>query len=208
MQTHFNERYGNEPMISTVSPVIGQELAQNAIIALIIASVGIIIYASIRFEWRMALPAVLALLHDVLIILAVFSVFRIEVDITIIAAVLTVVGYSINDTIVTMDRIRENNRKIKVFRSEEEINIVINRSLRQTATRSINTVLTVLIVVIFLVFFGASSIFNFSLALFIGLMSGVYSSFFIAIQLWGVLKRRQLRKSGGEIVVYTEKAKK
>jgi protein-export membrane protein, SecD/SecF family len=194
MQTHFNEMYGNEPMISTVSPVIGQELAQNAIIALIIASVGIIIYASIRFEWRMALPAVLALLHDVLIILAVFSVFRIEVDITIIAAVLTVVGYSINDTIVTMDRIRENNRKIKVFRSEEEINIVINRSLRQTATRSINTVLTVLIVVIFLVFFGASSIFNFSLALFIGLMSGVYSSFFIAIQLWGVLKRRQLQK--------------
>lgn len=207
MQTHFNEMYGNEPMISTVSPVIGQELAQNAIIALIIASVGIIIYASIRFEWRMALPAVLALLHDVLIILAVFSVFRIEVDITIIAAVLTVVGYSINDTIVTMDRIRENNRKIKVFRSEEEINIVINRSLRQTATRSINTVLTVLIVVIFLVFFGASSIFNFSLALLIGLVSGVYSSFFIAIQLWGVLKRRQLRKSGGEIVVYTEKAK-
>ncbi|CDZ99843.1 Protein translocase subunit SecD [Jeotgalicoccus saudimassiliensis] len=207
MQTHFNDMYGHEPMVSTVSPVIGQELAQNAIIALIIASVGIIIYASIRFEWRMALPAVVALLHDVLIILAVFSIFRIEVDITIIAAVLTVVGYSINDTIVTMDRIRENNRKIKVFRSEAEINMVINRSLRQTATRSINTVLTVLIVVVFLVFFGAASIFNFSLALLIGLVSGVYSSFFIAIQLWGVLKRRQLRKLGGEVTVYTEKSK-
>src|SRR5699024_10047995 len=145
--------------------------------------------------------------HNVLIILAVFSVFRIEGDITIIAAVLPVVGSSTNHTLVTMNRIRENNRKIKVFRSEEEINIVTNRSLRQTATRTINTALTILIVVIFLVFFGASSIFNFSLALFIGLMSGVYSSFFIAIQLWGVLKRRQLRKSGGEIVVYTEKAK-
>ena len=207
MQTHFNELYGSDPMISTVSPVIGQELVQNAIIALIIASIGIIIYASIRFEWRMALPAVLALLHDVFIILAVFSIFRIEVDITIIAAVLTVVGYSINDTIVTMDRIRENNRKIKVIRSEEEINVIINRSLRQTATRSINTILTVLIVVIFLVLFGAASIVNFSLALLIGLVSGVYSSFFIAIQLWGVLKRRQLKKSGGEVVVYTEKSK-
>lgn len=207
MQAHFNELYGSDPMISTVSPVIGQELVQNAIIALIIASIGIIIYASIRFEWRMAVPAVLALLHDVFIILAVFSIFRIEVDITIIAAVLTVVGYSINDTIVTMDRIRENNRKIKVIRSAEEINVIINRSLRQTATRSINTILTVLIVVIFLVLFGATSIVNFSLALLIGLVSGVYSSFFIAIQLWGVLKRRQLRKSGGEIVVYNEKSK-
>ena len=207
MQSHFNELYGSDPMISTVSPVIGQELVQNAIIALIIASIGIIIYASIRFEWRMAVPAVLALLHDVFIIIAVFSIFRIEVDITIIAAVLTVVGYSINDTIVTMDRIRENNRKIKVIRSEEEISVIINRSLRQTATRSINTILTVLIVVVFLVLFGATSIFNFSLALLIGLVSGVYSSFFIAIQLWGVLKRRQLRKSGGEVVVYTEKSK-
>lgn len=207
MQSHFNELYGSDPMVSTVSPVIGQELVQNAIIALIIASIGIIIYASIRFEWRMAVPAVLALLHDVFIILAVFSIFRIEVDITIIAAVLTVVGYSINDTIVTMDRIRENNRKIKVIRSEEEINVIINRSLRQTATRSVNTILTVLIVVVFLVLFGATSIFNFSLALLIGLISGVYSSFFIAIQLWGVLKRRQFRKSAGEIVVYSEKSK-
>lgn len=207
MQSHFSELYGSDPMISTVSPVIGQELVQNAVIALIIASLGIIIYASIRFEWRMAVPAVLALLHDVFIILAVFSIFRIEVDITIIAAVLTVVGYSINDTIVTLDRIRENNRKIKVIRSEEEINGIINRSLRQTATRSINTILTVLVVVVFLVLFGATSIVNFSLALLIGLVSGVYSSFFIAIQLWGVLKRRQLKKSGGEVVVYTEKSK-
>ncbi|QQD85569.1 protein translocase subunit SecDF [Jeotgalicoccus sp. ATCC 8456] len=207
LQNHFNELYGSEPMISTVSPVIGQELVQNAIVALIIASIGIIIYTSIRFEWRMALPAVLALLHDVFIIIAVFSILRLEVDITIIAAVLTVVGYSINDTIVTLDRIRENNRKVKVYRSEAEINEVINRSLRQTATRSINTVLTVIIVVVLLVLFGATSIFNFSLALLIGLISGVYSSFFIAIQLWGVLKRRQLRKAGGELVVYTDKPK-
>lgn len=207
MQNHFNDVYGHEPMISTVSPTIGQELIQNAALALIIASIGIIIYVSIRFEWRMAVPAVLALIHDVFIIIAVFSILRLEVDVTIIAAVLTIVGYSINDTIVTLDRIRENNRKIKVYTSEEEINSIINRSLRQTTTRSINTVLTVIIVVLFLVFFGAGSIFNFSLALLIGLISGVYSSFFIAIQLWGVLKRRQLRKNGGRLVVYKEKSK-
>src|SRR5699024_1191140 len=160
MQTHFSELYGSEPMVSTVSPVIGQELVQNAIIALIIAAIGISIYASIRFDWRMAVPAVIALLHDVFMILAVFSIFRIEVDITTIAAVLTVVGYSIYDTSVTLDRIRENNRKIKVLRSEEEIDIIINRSLRQTATRSLNTVLTVIVVVVLLVLFGATSIFN------------------------------------------------
>ena len=204
MQDTFDEMYGATPMISTVSPVIGKELAQNAALALLIASLGIIAYATIRFEWRMALPAVLALMHDVFIMVAVFSIFRIEVDITIIAAVLTIVGYSINDTIVTLDRIRENLRKIKVIKSEETIDLIINRSLRQTATRSINTVLTVLIVVLLLVLFGSSAIFGFSLGLLIGLISGVYSSFFIAIQLWGILKKRQLRKNGGELVVHEE----
>lgn len=204
MQDTFNEMYGATPMISTVSPVIGKELVQNAMLALIIASFGIIAYATIRFEWRMALPAVIALMHDVFIMVAVFSIFRIEMDITIIAAVLTIVGYSINDTIVTFDRIRENLRKVKVIKREETIDMIINRSLRQTATRSINTVLTVVIVVLLLVTFGSSSIFGFSLGLLIGLISGVYSSFFIAIQLWGVLKKRELRKNDGELVVYED----
>src|SRR5699024_9552008 len=102
-------------------------LAQNAMFALALAAVGIILYASIRFEWRMGLPAVLALLHDAFIMIAVFSIFRLEVDITFIAAVLTIVGYSINDTIVTFDRIRENLRKVKVIDSEDEIDMIINR---------------------------------------------------------------------------------
>ncbi|WP_097038578.1 protein translocase subunit SecD [Salinicoccus kekensis] len=204
LQDTFEEMYGTVPMISTVSPTIGQELVRNAILALLIASAGIIVYASIRFEWRMALPAVIALMHDVFIMVALFSILRIEVNITFIAAVLTIVGYSINDTIVTLDRIRENLRKIKVIRSEETIDMIINRSLRQTATRSINTVLTVALVVLLLVMFGSSSIFGFSLGLLIGLVSGVYSSFFIAIQLWGVLKKRQLRKNDGELVVYED----
>ena len=96
-----------------MSPVIGQELAKNALKALIYASIGIIIYVSLRFEWRMGLSSVLALLHDAFMIVAVFSLFRIEVDITFIAAVLTIIGYSINDTIVTFDRVRENLHKPK-----------------------------------------------------------------------------------------------
>lgn len=207
VQTTFSDLYDHEPMISTVSPTIGQELVRNAALALLIASVGIILYTTIRFEWRMALPAVLGLLHDVFIMVAVFSIFRIEVDITFIAAVLTIVGYSINDTIVTFDRIRENLRKIKVIHKPETIDLIVNRSLKQTATRSINTVLTVIVVVVFLVFMGADSIFGFSLGLLIGLFSGVYSSFFIAAQLWAVLKKRQLKASGGELTVYKERKK-
>ena len=207
MQTTFDDLYGSEPAISTVSPVIGQELAKNAVIALAIASVGIILYASIRFEWRMALPSVLALIHDAFIMVAVFSIFRLEVDITFIAAVLTIVGYSINDTIVTFDRVRENLRKFKVIRKEEEIDAIINRSLKQTLTRSVNTVLTVIIVVVFLVLFGSTAILNFSIALLVGLISGIYSSLFIALQLWGILKKRQLRNADGALTVYEEKSK-
>ena len=207
VQSYFKEKYGAEPMLSTVSPVIGQELVRNAGLALLYAAIGIIIYVTIRFEWRMGLPAVLALLHDVFIMVAVFSIFRLEMDITFIAAVLTIVGYSINDTIVTLDRIRENNKKMKVYRSEADIDRLINTSLRQTLTRSINTVLTVLIVVVFLVLMGSDAIFTFSVALLVGLISGVYSSLFIAIQLWGVLKKKQLRKNGGTLIVYDDSKK-
>ncbi|HLR38990.1 MAG TPA: protein translocase subunit SecDF [Jeotgalicoccus sp.] len=207
VQSYFKEKYGAEPMLSTVSPVIGQELVRNAGLALLYAAIGIIIYVTIRFEWRMGLPAVLALLHDVFIMVAVFSIFRLEVDITFIAAVLTIVGYSISDTIVTLDRIRENNKKMKVYRSEADIDRLINTSLRQTLTRSINTVLTVLIVVVFLVLMGSDAIFTFSVALLVGLISGVYSSLFIAIQLWGVLKKKQLRKNGGTLIVYDDSKK-
>lgn len=207
IQSYFKDKYGTEPMLSTVSPVIGQELVRNAGLALLYAAIGIIIYVTIRFEWRMGLPAVLALLHDIFIMVAVFSIFRLEVDITFIAAVLTIVGYSINDTIVTFDRIRENNKKIKIYRSEADIDRLINTSLRQTLTRSINTVLTVLIVVVFLVLMGSEAIFTFSVALLVGLISGVYSSLFIAIQLWGVLKKKQLRKNGGTLIVYDDSNK-
>ncbi|PTE42466.1 protein translocase subunit SecDF [Staphylococcus equorum] len=202
----IDNEFGNDPTVNTVSPVIGQELAKNAMFALVYAAIGIIIYTTFRFEWRMGLSSVLALLHDAFIIVAVFSLFRLEVDITFIAAVLTIIGYSINDTIVTFDRVRENLHKLKVITKKSQIDDIVNRSIRQTMTRSINTVLTVVIVVISLLAFGAPSIFNFSLALLVGLISGVFSSVFIAVPLWGIMKKRQLKKSDDhKIVVYKEK---
>ncbi|EPU7798967.1 protein translocase subunit SecDF [Staphylococcus pseudintermedius] len=202
----LKSQYGKEPSVNTVSPVIGQELAKNAMLAVIIASIGMIIYISLRFEWRMGIASIISLLHDAFMIIAVFSLFRLEVDSTFIAAVLTIIGYSINDTIVTFDRVREMLSKIKVITKEDQIDYIVNSSIRQTLTRSINTVLTVVIVVIALLVLGASSIFNFSLALLIGLLSGVYSSIIIAVPLWGMLKKRELRKSPHhKLVVYKRK---
>ncbi len=202
----LKDAYGKEPSVNTVSPVIGQELAKNAMVAVIIASIGMIIYISLRFEWRMGIASIISLLHDAFMIIAVFSLFRLEVDITFIAAVLTIIGYSINDTIVTFDRVREMLKKVKVITKEEQIDYIVNSSIRQTLTRSINTVLTVVIVVVAMLILGASSIFNFSLALLIGLVSGVYSSIVIAVPLWGMLKKRELRKSSHhKLVVYKRK---
>ncbi|WP_404341295.1 protein translocase subunit SecDF [Staphylococcus equorum] len=206
IKSTIDNEFGNDPTVNTVSPVIGRELAKNAMFALVYAAIGIIIYTTFRFEWRMGLSSVIALLHDAFMIVAVFSLFRLEVDITFIAAVLTIIGYSINDTIVTFDRVRENLHKVKVITKKSQIDDIVNRSIRQTMTRSINTVLTVVIVVISLLSFGAPSIFNFSLALLIGLISGVFSSVFIAVPLWGIMKKRQLKKSDDhKIVVYKEK---
>jgi SecD/SecF fusion protein len=193
LKSHFNETYGSEPNVSTVSPTVGKELAQNAMIGVLIASIGIIIYVSFRFEFYMALASVIALLHDAFFIIAFFSITRLEVEVTFIAAVLTIVGYSINDTIVTFDRIRELQKKIKV-KTIEDLRLIVNRSLQQTFTRSINTVLTVVIAVIALLIFGSTSITNFSIALLIGLVCGTYSSLFIAAQLWLIWKGKQLDK--------------
>ncbi len=190
------DEFGSEPNVSTVSPTVGQELAKNALYALSIAALGIIIYVAFRFEWRMGVASIVALIHDAFFIVAVFSLLRLEVDITFIAAVLTIIGYSINDTIVTFDRIRENMKRMKKIDTVEQLEKVVNVSLRQTLGRSVNTVLTVLLVVIALLIFGAPSITNFSIALLIGLIAGTYSSIFIAAQLWLVMKKGELNKKG------------
>ncbi|HSJ36951.1 MAG TPA: protein translocase subunit SecDF [Planococcus sp. (in: firmicutes)] len=190
------DEYGQEPNVSTVSPQVGIELAQNALYALAIAAIGIIIYVAFRFEWRMGVASIVALIHDTFFIVAIFSLLRLEVDITFIAAVLTIIGYSINDTIVTFDRIRENMKRMKKIDTVEQLEKVVNVSLRQTLVRSVNTVMTVLLVVASLLIFGAPSITNFAIALLIGLMAGTYSSIFIAAQLWLVLKKKELNKKG------------
>ncbi|MGB3259405.1 protein translocase subunit SecDF [Paenisporosarcina sp.] len=208
LKSTISDEYGAEPNISTVSPTVGRELAKNAIYALIFASIGIIIYTAFRFEWKMGVAAIVSLLHDAFFMVALFSILRLEVDITFIAAILTIVGYSINDTIVTFDRIRENMRRSKKIDSEEELALIVNKSLRQTLGRSVNTVLTVVFVVVALLIFGAPSIQNFSIALLIGLIAGTYSSIFIAAQLWFVLKKRELNKRGAIDIEAEESAKK
>lgn len=192
LKSHFKQQYGVEPNVSVVSPTVGKELARNAFIAVLIASVGIIIYVTVRFEMYMALAAIIALLHDAFLVVAFFSLTRLEVDLTFIAAVLTIIGYSINDTIVTFDRIRHIMKKRKV-KKVDDLRDIVNKALQQTFTRSINTVLTVIFTVIALLIFGSDSIRNFNLALLVGLVCGVYSSLFIASQLWIVWKAKQLK---------------
>lgn len=196
VKKYFEDKYGNEPNVSVVSPIVGQELVKNAVYALAIASVGMIIYVTLRFEIFFALTAIIALLHDVFFMLVVFSVTRIEFDVTIIAAILTIIGYSINNTIVVFDRIRENIRaKNKLIKSSKELAQIINKSLIQTFMRSINTTTTTLIAVISFMILGAPSIFGFALALVIGLIAGTYSSLFLASQLWLAWRGSRLEKS-------------
>jgi SecD/SecF fusion protein len=146
---------------------------------------------SIRFEWRFAVAAIIALLHDAFIVVSIFSIFRLEVNLPFVAAVLTIIGYSINDTIVIFDRVRENLRFAKI-KSFDDLAELVNRSTWQTMTRSINTVITVLIAALCLFIFGSPAIRLFSLAMIVGLISGAYSSIFIASPIWMLLKNRSL----------------
>lgn len=189
---HFSEVYGAEASISTVSSQVGKELAKNAIFALLLSLIGIVIYLTIRFEIIMATAATIALIHDALFVIMVFSLFQIEVSITFIAAILTIVGYSINDTVVTFDRIRENMKIKGEITTFDELAEIVNISLQQTLKRSINTVLTVMFAAVALLILGSPAIWSFSLALVIGLLAGTYSSLFIAAQLWAIWKFKQI----------------
>lgn len=176
--------------VNTVDTEMAVELAKNAIYAVLISCLGIIVYVGIRFEWRFAVAAIVALLHDAFMVVSIFSILRLEVDLTFIVAVLTIIGYSINDTIVIFDRIRENLRFGKQ-RTREDLISLVNVSVSQTIMRSLYTALTVFIAAFFLYLFGGESIRMFSLAMVIGLLFGAYSSIFIASPLWFVLKSKQ-----------------
>lgn len=179
--------------INTVDPEMARELARNAILAVLWSCLGIIVYVSIRFEWRFAIAAITALLHDAFMVVTIFSILRLEVDLTFIIAVLTIIGYSINDTIVIFDRIRENLRFSKI-KTNQDLAKIVNKSVSQTIMRSLYTAVTVFIAAFFLLLLGGESIRMFSLAMVIGLLFGAYSSIFIASPLWFVLKSRQKKK--------------
>ncbi|MBR6013085.1 MAG: protein translocase subunit SecF [Selenomonadaceae bacterium] len=165
-----------------VGATIGGELIFNAIMALIISWVLIILYIAYRFEFKFGLAAIGALIHDILIVLAIFSFTQKQVDSSFVAALLTIVGYSINDTIVIFDRIREN---LKLhFRRGGNVGELVNRSIYQTLTRSLYTVFTCLFTTFALYFFGGETTKDFAFALIIGFTSGCYSSIFIAGPLW------------------------
>jgi preprotein translocase subunit SecF len=167
--------------IENVGATIGAELTQKALIALVVSWLLMIAYITYRFEFKFAVSGIGALVHDILVVAGIFSLLRIEVDSTFIAALLTIVGYSINDTIVIFDRIREN---LKTHRKTESILELVDRSIWQTMTRSIYTVFTVLFATAALFIFGGEATKNFSLALLIGFTSGCYSSIFNASPIW------------------------
>ncbi|MBO5130700.1 MULTISPECIES: protein translocase subunit SecF [unclassified Clostridium] len=171
---------------SQIGPSVGKELTRNAIISVLVACVAMLIYIAIRFEFNFGIAAITALVHDVLITLAFYAIFNIPVNNSFIAAMLTIVGYSINDTIVIFDRIRENSHSMRRSTPAE----IANTSINKTLARSINTSLTTLIII------GAVNIFvptvrEFSLPLLIGIAAGAYSSIFIASPIWVLLQKRK-----------------
>ena len=158
---------------------MGDDLAEGAVLALLLATLGILIYVAWRFEWRFALGAVLATLHDIVMILGIFSLLQWEFDLSVLAAVLAVLGYSLNDTVVVFDRIRENFRKIRRADTVEVVNLSINETLSRTLMTSFLTLLTVVAMAIW----GGGVIHNFALALIIGIVVGTYSSIYVASSL-------------------------
>lgn len=191
----FQEKYNLEDTdllsIDTVSPSIGAEMANSAMIAAVVAVLLMLVYITFRFEFMFGLAAVIALVHDLIIVLGVYSIFQIQVNSPLIAAMLTILGYSINDTIVVFDRIRENRPK---FGKYDYANLV-DTSVSQTLRRSINTSFTTLLAIGALYAFGVPAVQDFALPLMVGIVSGTYSSIFIASALWCKIKEFQASKS-------------
>lgn len=191
---YLTEKYPDaKPQIASIDPMVARELASKAIYAILGASLGIVLYMAVRFEFKFAVSGVISALQVVLVVISVFALLRLEIDITFIAAILTIVGYSIHDTIVIFDRIRENLKHCKI-KTITDLEQMVNDSIWQTMARSINTVLTVVFSAGMLYLLGGEPIRPFALALLIGLVTGAYSSIFIASQLWVSWKSRELKK--------------
>lgn len=162
--------------VEFVGPQVGDDLAQDGFLALLYSTIAILIYVAWRFEWKFSVGSIIATFHDVIVTLGVFSVFQLEFDLTVLAAILALIGYSLNDTIVIYDRIRENFRNMRKTSTVDVMNIAINETLSRTLMIS----MTVFLVLLSLYFLGGEVIHNFSIALLFGVVFGTYSSIFIA----------------------------
>ena len=202
---YFKDKYDAKVNIGVVSNIVQKELVENAILSILIALLGIIIYVSIRFKFSYAISGVIALVHDVLIIFAVFGIFHFEVSSMFIAAILAIIGYSINDTIVTFDRIRENvkNNKDKKL-TKEGIDEVCNLSIQETFSRTIFTSITTIIPVVTLILLGSKEILTFNIAMLVGLIAGTYSSIFIATSLFSYIEKKDIDKPKKIKKIYTD----
>ena len=186
--------------VEFVGPQVGEELANDGGLAMLYALAGIFVYIFIRFQWKFSVSAVAALVHDVIITLGFFSLFAIEFDLTVLAALLAVIGYSLNDTIVVFDRVRENFHTLR----KEQPTAIFNRSVNQMLSRTLMTSLTTLLVLIALFVFGGDIIHNFALALILGIVIGTYSSVYIAgtaLLMMGVTKLdlMPVQKEGADV---------
>ena len=175
----------NEPSFDSIDPTIGAELRKSAILSCLVALILMLAYITIRFDLSSGIAAVLSLAHNVLVLLAVYTIFQLNINTTFIAAILTIVGYSINDTIVTFDRIREIGRKVRKTPFSE----IANKGVNETVTRSIYTSVTTLLTIIVLYVIGVTSIKEFALPIIIGIVVGTYSSIFVASPIWAMFKK-------------------
>ena len=196
MNKYFEDKYDAKVNIGVVSNIVQKELIKNAILSVLIALIGIIIYVSLRFKLSYAVGGVIALIHDVLMIFSLFAIFRLEVNAMFIAAILAIIGYSINDTIVSFDRIRENLAKYdwKKITYDKFLNIC-NLSIQETFTRTIYTTITTLLPVIILLILGSKGIYTFNMAMLFGLIAGTYSSIFIATIIFIAIEKKNIGKN-------------
>ena len=202
---YFENKYEAKTSIGVISNVVKQELVKNAILSVIVALIGIILYISIRFKFSYAVGGVVSLFHDVLIVGALFMIFHLEVSSMFIVAILTIIGYSINDTIVTFDRIREELGKVEAKKlTKDKVWEIANRSICETFVRSLHTFITTLMPIIVLIFLGSREILTFNLAMLFGLIVGVYSSIYIATIIFATIEAKNVGKPRKKKVIYTD----
>ncbi len=195
-ETYFNDEYDATTTIGVVSNMVKKDLVKNAIMAVIVAIMAILLYVTARFRFSYAITAVIALLHDAFVIIVAFSLLKLEVTSIFIAAILSIIGFSVNDTIVSFDRIRETlrNKNDGVIKSPKELEDAINEAVNLTLVRSIITTLTTLVPVVMLILLGSHEIINFNMAMFFGLIAGVLSTVFIACQLFYEIEIHRIGK--------------